>query len=146
MPFATGVLRRRTRILLARMRFYSCRICVERDNVGLYRGIREAKRVRCLILGCCETRRARLRAFGRAVDAKAPDLHPSRPLPREPSRDPQFQRHYPLSTSVTHRDPCSLPATSSSIRVIMLMQAGVLKGDNIRKLFNYAKGNKASGL
>ena len=75
-------------------------------------------------------------------------LEPSRrartlePPPREPSRDPQFQRHYPLSTSVTHRDPCSLPATSSSIRVIMLMQAGILMGDNIRKLFNYAKGNK----
>ena len=68
---ATEVLRRRIRILLARMRFYSCRICVERDNVGVYRGIREAlKRVRCLILGCCETHRARLRAFGRAVDVK----------------------------------------------------------------------------
>jgi hypothetical protein len=43
--------------------------------------------------------------------------------------------------------PVSVALMPLSIRVITsCMQAGVLTGDNVRKLFDYAKENKVSGL
>ena len=44
--------------------------------------------------------------------------------------------------------PVSVALMPLSIRVIITprMQAGVLTGENVRKLFDYAKENKVSGL